>query len=197
MFAVCCFRHPIPIKRLWNDAATKPTPISAGDLVNWARGWTKWASNGAARFKGHPERLVCRGNPPMIRQRYQNILSTVWFCRIFIARRRNLRRPLAVLGYSTPTPFDRRSKMTEEQMRRTSKIRGLHPRFGVPFAAPCNTALDRIAKGCNAAARRSASSLSNRARRIFFCGHIHEAEGVLISQIGNGRGDERAIRAIA
>jgi Icc-related predicted phosphoesterase len=119
----------------------------------------------------------------------------------------------AGLGYSSPTPFNTPGEYTEEEL--ASRLGQLASRNSpaaesptpdsptlsvsgpviVPepdldvlicHAPPLNTALDRIREGLHGGSRAVREYIDKYQPRYFFCGHIHEAEGVVI-QMGATR----------
>lgn len=94
---------------------------------------------------------------------------------------------VAGLGYSSPTPFDTPGEYSEEEMaRRLAKFEELKPLVMVCHAPPLDTALDRVHEGLHAGSRAVREFIERVQPRHFFCGHIHEAEGV-VEQMGETR----------
>jgi hypothetical protein len=88
---------------------------------------------------------------------------------------------VAGLGYSSPTPFNTPGEYTEQQIaERLSKFAELTPLVLVCHAPPYGTALDRIRPGLHAGSRSVREFIDKYQPEHFFCGHIHEAEGVAI-----------------
>ena len=91
---------------------------------------------------------------------------------------------VAGLGYSSPTPFNTPGEYSEAQIEeRLRRFADLQPLVLVCHAPPYGTALDRIRDGLHAGSRAVGEFLNAPQPARFFCGHIHEAEGVEI-QIG-------------
>jgi hypothetical protein len=91
------------------------------------------------------------------------------------------------LGYSTPTPFDTPGEYSEEEMAlRLKQFEGIQPLVMVCHAPPLDTALDQIREGLHAGSRAVREFIEREQPRHFFCGHIHEAEGVVV-QMGSTR----------
>jgi len=85
------------------------------------------------------------------------------------------------LGYSSPTPFDTPGEYSEPQMAaRLAKFADLDPLVLVCHAPPYGTALDQIRPGLHAGSRAVREFIEKSQPLYFFCGHIHEAEGVEI-----------------
>jgi uncharacterized protein len=88
------------------------------------------------------------------------------------------------LGYSNPTPFNTPGEYSEPQIaQRLERFATLDPLVLVCHAPPRATALDRIRDGVHAGSSAVAEFIKHHQPARFFCGHIHEAEGVEI-QIG-------------
>jgi hypothetical protein len=91
---------------------------------------------------------------------------------------------VAGLGYSSPTPFNTPGEYSEPELaERLDRFAVLNPLVLVCHAPPFGTALDRIREGLHAGSRAVAEFLNAHQPARFFCGHIHEAEGVEI-QLG-------------
>jgi len=94
---------------------------------------------------------------------------------------------LAGLGCSNPTPFDTPGEYTEAELAdRLAQFSGLHPLVLVCRAPPYSTALDQIRPGQHAGSKSVRQFIETAQPAYFFCGHIHEAEGVSI-RMGNTR----------
>jgi Icc-related predicted phosphoesterase len=87
----------------------------------------------------------------------------------------------AGLGYSGPTPFDTPGEYTEAQIaEKLAPFAGLDPLVLVCHAPPYGTALDQVRPGLHAGSRSVREFIEKHQPAWFFCGHIHEAEGVEI-----------------
>jgi Icc-related predicted phosphoesterase len=94
---------------------------------------------------------------------------------------------IAGLGYSSPTPFDTPGEYTEEELAsRLAKFAGMKPLALICHAPPLNTALDRVREGLHAGSSAVREFIDTHQPKHFFCGHIHEAEGVMI-EMGSTR----------
>jgi uncharacterized protein len=94
---------------------------------------------------------------------------------------------IAGLGYSNPTPFDTPGEYSEPQLaERLQRFAELTPLVLVCHAPPYGTALDQIRPGLHAGSTAVRDFIEKYQPEHFFCGHIHEAEGVAI-QIGKTR----------
>jgi Icc-related predicted phosphoesterase len=88
---------------------------------------------------------------------------------------------IAGLGYSSPTPFNTPGEYSEPQIaERLQKFAELSPLMLVCHAPPYGTALDQIRPGLHAGSRSVREFIDKYQPEHFFCGHIHEAEGVAI-----------------
>ena len=97
------------------------------------------------------------------------------------------RRPKSVacvsreLGYSTVTPFGTPGEYGEEEIaQRLEKFAAWKPQVLVCHSPPLGTALDRIKEGLHAGSRAVREFIEKHQPAHFFCGHVHEAEGVVI-----------------
>jgi Icc-related predicted phosphoesterase len=94
---------------------------------------------------------------------------------------------IAGLGYSSPTPFDTPGEYSETQIAgHLAPFAPLHPLVLVCHAPPYGTALDRVRPGLHAGSTAVGDFIQRCQPAHFFCGHIHEAEGVSI-EIGQTR----------
>jgi Icc-related predicted phosphoesterase len=150
--------------------------FAAGDLVSWARGLDKMG----AVMKRRAERVyVLPGN-------HESAADISSFCKRFGftdfhgATLEIAGVHVAGLGYSTPTPFDTPGEWSEQEMAlRLEKFGGLKPLVMICHAPPLNTPLDRIREGLHAGSRAVTDFIETQQPAHFFCGHIHEAEGVV------------------
>ena len=94
---------------------------------------------------------------------------------------------VAGLGYSSPTPFDTPGEYSEPQLAdRLQRFGEFSPLVLICHAPPYGTALDQVRPGLHAGSRSIREFIEKRQPEYFFCGHIHEAEGVVI-QMGKTR----------
>jgi Icc-related predicted phosphoesterase len=157
--------------------------FAAGDLVSWARGLDKMAEI----LKRRAGRVyVIPGN-------HESEADIVAFCdrHGFVnfhggtLEARGMH--FAGLGYSSPTPFDTPGEYSEEELAtRLAKFEGLKPLVLICHAPPLHTKLDRIKDGLHGGSRSVREFIEKNQPEYFFCGHIHEAEGV-VEQIGSTR----------
>ena len=88
---------------------------------------------------------------------------------------------VAGLGYSSPTPFNTPGEYSEPQLAdRLQRFAELEPLVLVCHAPPYGTPLDRIREGLHAGSTAIRDFIQKYQPDYFFCGHIHEAEGVSI-----------------
>jgi Icc-related predicted phosphoesterase len=88
---------------------------------------------------------------------------------------------VAGLGYSSPTPFNTPGEYSEEQLAgRLQRFAELEPLVLVCHAPPYGTPLDRIREGLHAGSTAVRDFIQKYQPVYFFCGHIHEAEGVSV-----------------
>jgi Icc-related predicted phosphoesterase len=88
---------------------------------------------------------------------------------------------VAGLGYSSPTPFDTPGEYTELQLAsHLAAFAKLQPLVLVCHAPPYGTALDEVRPGMHAGSTAVRDFIQRCQPAHFFCGHIHEAEGVSI-----------------
>jgi Icc-related predicted phosphoesterase len=159
--------------------------FAAGDLVNWGRGL---AAVGAAmtRFANHKPVYVMPGN-------HESARDIETFCTEFgfvnfhgvTAELGGVR--FAGLGFSTPTPFGTPGEMSEEAMAAAlKKFTEYKPDVLICHSPPLDTPLDQIHEGLHAGSRAVREFIDQHQPAHFFCGHIHEAEG-LVYQMGRTR----------
>ena len=88
---------------------------------------------------------------------------------------------VAGLGYSSPTPFDTPGEYSEAELAaRLAPFAAFHPLILVCHAPPYGTALDRIRPGLHGGSTAVRDFIQQHQPAHFFCGHIHEAQGVAI-----------------
>jgi uncharacterized protein len=94
---------------------------------------------------------------------------------------------VAGLGYSNPTPFNTPGEYSEPQLaERLKPFEELAPLVLICHAPPYGTTLDRIRPDLHAGSRSVREFIDRQQPAYFFCGHIHEAEGV-VEQMGKTR----------
>jgi uncharacterized protein len=157
--------------------------FAAGDLVSWARGLDKMGE----LMRAKAERVhVLPGN-------HESESDIAGFCARFGFVNFHGKSMevggthIAGLGYSSPTPFNTPGEYSEAEMTaRLEPFAGLSPLVLICHAPPLDTALDRIRDGLHAGSRAVREFIERVQPAHFFCGHIHEAEGVAI-QMGATR----------
>src|SRR5215475_5542784 len=157
--------------------------ISAGDQVSWARGLDRCGEI----LKTRGDRVwVLPGNHESAEQIAQ--VCAHHGLNDFHERHFQVGRwQVAGLGYSSPTPFDTPGEYSEAELaRRLVPFAELDPLVLVCHAPPRDTALDQVRPGLHAGSTAVHEFIENHQPEYFFCGHIHEAEGVDI-QIGRTR----------
>lgn len=157
--------------------------FAAGDLVSWARGLDKMGE----LMKSRAGRVyVLPGN-------HESANDIGAFCERFgfidfhgaTAEIGGVR--FAGLGYSTVTPFDTPGEYSEHEIsERLSKFEWWKPQVLICHSPPLGTSLDRIKEGLHAGSRAVREFIEKEQPEYFFCGHIHEAEGVVL-QMGATR----------
>ena len=157
--------------------------FAVGDLVSWARGLDKMGEV----MKGRKDRVyVLPGN-------HESASDIIAFCERFgfidlhgaTAEIGGVR--FAGLGYSTVTPFDTPGEYSEEEIAQClEKFAAWKPQVLICHSPPLGTPLDRIKEGLHAGSRAVREFIETHQPAHFFCGHVHEAEGV-VTQMGATR----------
>jgi uncharacterized protein len=157
--------------------------LCAGDLVSWQRGLDKMGEILDARA----------GRVYVLPGNHESERDIAQFCERhgfvnFHGATFTLHGTLiAGLGYSSPTPFNTPGEHTEDELaERLSKFADLKPLILICHAPPLDTALDRVREGLHAGSRAVREFIDAHQPQYFFCGYIHEAEGVTI-QMGATR----------
>ena len=157
--------------------------FAAGDLVNWAKGLDKM---GEVLKKRGSKMHVLPGNHESARD-IESLCERFGFINFHEQSMKIGAMHVAGLGYSSPTPFDTPGEYSESEIaERLAKFAGLKPLVLICHCPPLNTALDRIKEGLHAGSRSVREFIEAEQPDYFFCGHIHEAEGVVI-QMGSTR----------
>jgi Icc-related predicted phosphoesterase len=158
--------------------------FAAGDLVTWARGLDKVG----LILQRHAERMyLLPGN-------HESEADIVRLClnyglHNFHGQILNAGGwKIAGLGYSNPTPFDTPGEYSEAEIAaRLAPFNGLSPMTLICHVPPKDTMLDRVRDGLHCGSDSVRSFIVKQQPAWFFCGHIHEAEGV-VAKIGNSTG---------
>lgn len=155
--------------------------IAAGDLATWGRGLERCGQ--VLRTRGEKV-WVLPGN-------HESAAQIASFCEQYGLHNFHERKfaagayHVAGLGYSSPTPFDTPGEYTEAQIaERLAPFADLHPLVLVCHAPPFDTALDEVRPGLHAGSTAVRDFIERSQPAHFFCGHIHEAEGVSIDMGG-------------
>jgi uncharacterized protein len=157
--------------------------FAAGDLVNWARGLDKM---GEILKKRASRMYVLPGNHESARD-IEGLCGRFGFKNFHEQSVQIGSMHVAGLGYSSPTPFDTPGEYSEEEIaEKLAKFAGLKPLVLICHCPPLGTALDRIKEGLHAGSRSVREFIEAEQPAYFFCGHIHEAEGVVI-EMGSTR----------
>ena len=151
--------------------------ISAGDQVTWGRGLDRCGQI----LKTRGDKVwVLPGN-------HESASQIAGFCDRYGLNDFHQRHftagawHIAGLGYSSPTPFHTPGEYTEAQIaERLAPFADLHPLVLVSHAPPYGTALDLVKPGLHAGSTAVGDFIVRCQPAHFFCGHIHEAEGVSI-----------------
>ena len=92
---------------------------------------------------------------------------------------------VAGLGYSSPTPFNTPGEYSElELAAHLAPFAAFRPLVLVCHPPPYGTALDRVRPGLHAGSTAVRDFIEREQPAHFFCGHIHEAQGVTIEMGG-------------
>jgi Icc-related predicted phosphoesterase len=155
--------------------------IAAGDLTSWGRGLDRC---GAVLQRRAGRMWVLPGNhesDSQIAGFCERYGLFDFHCRTFQAGRWTV----AGLGYSNPTPFNTPGEYSEQELaERLLRFADLNPLILICHAPPYGTELDQIRPGLHAGSTAVREFIERRRPRYFFCGHIHEAEGVAIDLDG-------------
>jgi Icc-related predicted phosphoesterase len=151
--------------------------IAAGDQVTWAKGIERCG-----------EILQTRGNQVYVLPgNHESADQVDNMCARFGLHNFHERHfqvgkwRVAGLGYSNPTPFDTPGEYSEQQIaERLRRFADLSPLVLSCHAPPYGTPLDRIRDGLHAGSHSVLDFIGSNQPDYFFCGHIHEAEGVEI-----------------
>jgi uncharacterized protein len=157
--------------------------FAAGDLVSWGRGLEKMGAIMQARG----------GRVYVLPGNHESEADIVAFCSRFgfvNFHGATLEIPgarIAGLGYSSPTPFDTPGEYSEAELAaRLAQFDAFQPTVMICHAPPLDTPLDRVHDGLHAGSSAVREFIERVQPARFFCGHIHEAEGV-VTQLGSTR----------
>ena len=157
--------------------------FAAGDLVSWGRGLTKMGEAMRARAG----RVYAMPGNHESAQEIEEFCAAFGFVNFHGATAEIGGVRFAGLGYSSPTPFDTPGEYSESEMAaRLEPFAAWNPQVLICHAPPLGTPLDRIREGLHGGSRAVREFIEQQQPAHFFCGHIHEAEGVVI-QMGATR----------
>lgn len=149
--------------------------IAAGDLTSWGRGLDRC---GEILSRRAGRTYVLPGNhetEEQIAGLCARFGLNEFHGRVFEAGGYHI----AGLGYSNPTPFNTPGEYSEAEIaRRLQNFEHLRPLVLICHCPPAGTALDRIRKGVHGGSVSVREFIERTQPQYFFCGHIHEAEGV-------------------
>jgi Icc-related predicted phosphoesterase len=151
--------------------------FAAGDLVSWARGLDKMGEI----MKRHAGRIYVMPGNHESEKDIASFCERYGFVNFHGGTMQIAGVHIAGLGYSSPTPFNTPGEYSEAELAaRLSNFADLKPLVLICHAPPLDTPLDRIREGLHAGSRAVREFIEKHQPRDFFCGHIHEAEGVAI-----------------
>jgi Icc-related predicted phosphoesterase len=103
---------------------------------------------------------------------------------------------IAGLGYSSPTPFHTPGEYSETELAaRLAPFAAFRQLVLVCHAPPYGTALDRVRPGLHAGSTAVRDFIQQHQPAHFFCGHIHEAQGISI-ELGQTQGRQTQARNV-
>ena len=152
--------------------------IAAGDQVSWAKGIDR-AGEILAQRAG--KMYVLPGNHESA-ETIADMCARYGLHDFHEQQIRVGRWHIAGLGYSSPTPFHTPGEYSEQEIaERLAKFAALTPLVLVCHAPPYGTKLDQVRPGLHAGSKSVREFIEKYQPEHFFCGHIHEAEGVEIA----------------
>jgi uncharacterized protein len=157
--------------------------IAAGDQVTWARGLDRC---GEILAKRGDKVWVLPGNHESARQ-IADLCDRFGFHNFHEQHVEIGRWHVAGLGYSNPTPFDTPGEYSEEVIaEKLGPFAALDPLVLVCHVPPYDTPLDEIRPRVHGGSTAVRDFIDRYQPAHFFCGHIHEAEGVAV-ELGRTR----------
>lgn len=151
--------------------------VAAGDMITWAKGAQQIGPLLARRAD---KMYIIPGNHESEAD-IQGMCSRFGLSNFHGKSMEIAGHHVAGLGYSNPTPFNTPGEYSEQELtRRLQPFATLRPLVMVCHCPPMNTALDRIKEGLHAGSSAMKDFIEQQQPLYFFCGHIHEAEGVTI-----------------
>jgi uncharacterized protein len=165
--------------------------FAAGDLVNWDKGLD---AAGEVMRKRAGKMFVIPGN-------HETESGIARFCDQFGFTALHGRSVeidgfhIAALGYSNPTPFNTPGEYAEPEIAaRLTPFAELKPLILICHCPPKDTPLDGAKPGAHFGSTAVAEFLRASQPVRFYCGHIHECEGV-VTQMGSTIGQNVGRRA--
>ncbi len=151
--------------------------IAAGDLTSWGRGLDRCGE--VLRRRG--QRVwVLPGNHEWSEQ-IAKFAETYGLCDFHEKTFEAGLFHVAGLGYSNPTPFHTPGEYSEAEIKqRLQPFAAFNPLVLICHCPPLQTPLDQVRQGLHAGSRVIREFIEKHQPRYFFCGHIHEAEGVSV-----------------
>lgn len=151
--------------------------IAAGDQITWAKGVERCGE--ILRTRGDKV-YVLPGNHESADQ-VEGMCARFGLHNFHERHMRVGKWQVAGLGYSNPTPFNTPGEYSEPQLaERLRRFADLSPLVLICHAPPFGTELDQIRDGLHAGSHSVREFIEKQQPEYFFCGHIHEAEGVAI-----------------
>ena len=151
--------------------------FAAGDMITWAKGMEKMG----------PILQQRAGKLYLLPGNHESISDVARMCSQYGLENFHDQHleiagyHVAGLGYSNPTPFDTPGEYSEEELaRHLDAFTSLEPLVMVCHCPPKDTLLDQIRPGVHAGSSAVRTFIEQHQPRYFFCGHIHEAEGVTV-----------------
>lgn len=147
----------------------------AGDLANWGRGLEKCA----APLQQHADRVYLLPGNHESESDIDRFCTKHGFHNFHGQSMTLAGYAVAGLGYSNPTPFQTPGEYSEAELaRRLSAFENLSPLVLVCHCPPLGTTLDRAGEKQHFGSKSIREFIERVQPAYFFCGHIHEAEGV-------------------
>ena len=157
--------------------------IAAGDQITWAKGLERC---GEILQRRADQVYVLPGNHESADQ-VANMCARYGMHNFHERHFQVGQWQVAGLGYSNPTPFNTPGEYSETQLAdRLQRFAELRPLVLVCHTPPYGTDLDRIRSGLHAGSSAVRDFIKQHQPEYFFCGHIHEAEGLQV-EIGKTR----------
>ena len=148
--------------------------FAAGDLANWGRGLDQLGPI----MQPRAERMyVIPGN-------HESEADIARFCEKYHFHTAHGQLlpiagyTIALLGYSSPTPFNTPGEYTEQEIAaRLKNFEDIDPLILICHSPPKNTKLDRVAEGQHFGSSAIRKFIEKNQPLYFYCGHIHECAG--------------------